>query len=177
MSMSCEECYIPDIYKKPILVFGCGNILFGDDGFGPEVISYLEKNYKIPKNVCVMNVGTSIRDILFTLILGEQKPKKIIIVDAVDKGKEAGEIFEISLEEISDVKIDDFSIHMIPSSNLLKELRDFCNVEVIILACQVEKIPKQVEPGLSKSVKLAIPKMCKEILKRLNLNLTSTGYS
>lgn len=165
--MNNEECDLPDVFKKPILVFGCGNILFGDDAFGPEVIKYLEKNYQIPNDVCLMNVETSIRDILFTLIIGEKKPEKIIIIDAVDKGKKPGEIFEISLEEIPDVKIDDFSIHMLPSSNMLKELRDFCHVNVIILTCQVEYIPEEVEPGLSKRVKKAIPKMCELIFEKI----------
>ena len=35
---------IPDIPDKNILVFGCGNILFGDDGFGPRVAEELLKN-------------------------------------------------------------------------------------------------------------------------------------
>lgn len=165
--MDNEEFDLPDVYKKPILVFGCGNILFGDDGFGPEVIKYLEKNYKIPYDVCIMNVETSIRKILFTLLLGEKKPEKILIIDAVDKGKKPGEIFEISLEEIPEIKIDDFSIHMVPSSNMLKELKDFCNVNVIILTCQIEKIPEAVKPGLSKVVEEAIPKMCEMIFEKI----------
>ena len=166
MDMNEDVPGLPEVYKKPILIFGCGNIFFGDDGFGPEVIKYLEKNYKIPDNVCLMNIGTSIRTVLFTLTLGENKPKKIIIVDAVDKGKKPGEIFEISLEEIPIKKIDDFSVHMMPSTNLLKELRDLCGVEVIILTCQTERIPEQIDPGLSKSCEDAIPKMCEMIIEK-----------
>ena len=61
--------YIPDYFKKPVLVFGCGNVLFGDDGFGPQAVEYFKKNYSIPENVEVMNAGTSIRNILFDIIL------------------------------------------------------------------------------------------------------------
>ena len=33
-------------YDAEILVVGCGNILFKDDGFGPEVINALEDYFK-----------------------------------------------------------------------------------------------------------------------------------
>lgn len=159
--------YIPECYKKSILVFGCGNILFGDDGFGPAVAEYLQKNYEIPDDVYIMDVGTGVRNILFNLILSERKPEKIIIVDAVDHGKLPGEIFEISIEDLPEKKIDDFSLHEAPTSNLLKELRDFCGVDITIFACQVENLPEEVKPGLSKSLQEAIPKICKTIMESL----------
>lgn len=34
--------YVPKCYKKSVLVLGCGNILFGDDGFGPAVVEHLQ---------------------------------------------------------------------------------------------------------------------------------------
>jgi len=159
--------FIPDVYKKPILVLGCGNVLFGDDGFGPAVVEYLEKNYNIPENVCVMDTGTGVREILFTITLSEQKPKKIIIVDSVDVGRLPGEIFELSIDELPENKIDDFSLHQIPTSNLLKELKEFCKVDIKVIAVQVENIPQTVKPGLSKTLIDSIPKVCDIILKSL----------
>ena len=88
------------MYTKRVLVLGCGNILFGDDGFGPEVIAYLERHYSIPEDVGVMNVGTSARKILFPILLDEKRPEHIIIVDAIDAGRTPGEIFEIAVEDI-----------------------------------------------------------------------------
>ena len=82
--------YIPDVYKKDVIILGCGNILFGDDGFGPEVIKYLEENYDIPENICAFDTGTGVREILFDIVLAEKKPQKIIIIDAVDVGKKIG---------------------------------------------------------------------------------------
>ena len=72
---------ITEYWNKEILVLGCGNILFGDDGFGPAVIEYLKNNYDIPTKVCVMNAGLSVREILFNLTLNKERPNKIIIVD------------------------------------------------------------------------------------------------
>lgn len=157
---------MPGYRNKSVVIFGCGNILFGDDGFGPELVEELENNYDIPDHIAVINAGTSVREFLFNITLDEKKPKIIIIVDAVNVGKQPGEIFEIDLDELPEYKIDDFSMHQIPTSNLLRELRDFCNVEVKILSCQVEKIPEEVGPGLSEILKNKKNEMCELIVKK-----------
>ena len=154
---------LPVYCRKEILIAGCGNKLFGDDGFGPEVIEYLRNNYSVPKNICLMDTGTGIRKILFTLTLSEIRPKVIVIIDAVDKGRKSGEIFEITLDEIPEEKIDDFSIHQVPSSNLLKELQDLCSVKVRVMACQIKTIPETIQSGLSGPVKKAVPLMAQKI--------------
>lgn len=154
---------LPVYCQKEILITGCGNKLFGDDGFGPEVVEYLTKHYSIPENVCLMDVGTGIRKILFTLTLSDPRPEVIVVIDAVDKGRKPGEIFEISLDEVPEEKIDDFSIHQVPSSNLLKELQDLCSVKVRVMACQIKTIPETMQSGLSEPLKKAVPLMAKKI--------------
>lgn len=134
-------------------------MLFGDDGFGSSVADYLQARCRLPENVEVINAGTGIRGFLFDLVLSEQKPRKIIVVDAVDAGRGAGEVFKINIDELPKNKTDDFTLHEMPTSNLLQELKDFCNVDVIIIAGQIESIPEVVRPGLSgplaKSVAIA----------------------
>ena len=75
---------ISQMFEKRLLIFGCGSILWGDDGFGPAVVQRLNDKYNLPDDVLVLDVGTSIRDILFDLALSEVKPQKLIIVDAVE---------------------------------------------------------------------------------------------
>lgn len=161
---------IPEYCRKSILVLGCGNVLFGDDGFGPQVVEYLEKNYFIPENVGVIDAGCSVRNILFDIILSEKRPEKIIIVDAVDAGRLPGEIFEVPIEDIPENKIDDFSMHQLPTSNLLKELKNICKVYVKIIACQPESIPKNVSTGLSKRIFDSIPKVCNLLINEIKQN-------
>jgi len=155
--------HLPIYCQREILIAGCGNKLFGDDGFGPEVVEYLLDHYNIPNNICLLDVGTGIRNILFTISLSKPRPKIIVIIDAVDKGRKPGEIFEITLDEIPLEKIDDFSIHQVPSSNLLRELRDFCSVKVRVMACQIEAIPETMQSGLSEPLKRAVPLMAQRI--------------
>ena len=161
--------HMPDYYLRPTQILGCGNRLFGDDGFGSEVAEHLERNHRNPEDVSVMDVGIGAREILFDITLGETNVKRVIIIDAVDfshLGRVPGEVFEISLEELPDVKTDDFSMHQVPSSNLLRELRDILGVEVRLLVCQVESIPEEVRPGLSMSVQEAVSRMCGLLISR-----------
>ena len=156
---------VPEYRDKPVLIFGCGNILFGDDGFGPAVANELMKSYNIPDFVGVIDAGTSVREFLFNIALDEIKPIKIIIIDAVDVGKKPGEIFEIDLDELPEKKIDDFSMHQLPTSNLLRELRDLADVEITILSCQVDGLPESVKLGLSDTLTGKVKEMCDIIVK------------
>ncbi len=160
-----------DLFEKSILVFGCGNILWGDDGFGPAVVDYLKEHYKVPDHVLVVDVGTSIRDILFDLVLSEKKPRKIIVVDAVDyPDRQPGEVFEIPVEGIPHKKTSDFSLHQFPTVNMLKELKDHSRIDIKILVAQVKEIPEEVKPGLTPVMAAAIKPACERIMAFIKEN-------
>jgi coenzyme F420 hydrogenase subunit delta len=159
---------ISELFEKRVLIFGCGNILFGDDGFGPVVIKNLKEHYQLPEDVLALDVGTSIRDILFDLILSDKKPAKIFIIDAVDYlDREPGEIFEIPVEGIPEKKTSDFSLHQFPTVNMLQELKDHSPIDVKILVGQVESIPDEVTPGLSPSMGDAVEALCQRLMTEL----------
>ena len=148
-------------YEAPILVFGCGNTLMGDDGFGPAVIERLQTDHRLPASVWVEDVGTSIRDILFDLLLAPKKPQMILIIDAAQQERRlGGELFELPVDEIASEKVNDFSVHHFPSLNLLKELAELGNVEVRVLTVQVTNLPEEIQAGLSPAVAAAIPAAC-----------------
>ncbi len=147
-----------ELQTKDVLIFGCGNILFGDDGFGPAVIAELEKKQAVPRHAHAEDVGTSIKALLIDIAYAERRPKCVVIVDAVDlPGHSAGEVFEITPDDIPANKLVDFSAHGFPSSNLLKELNDRHGVAVRIVAVQVDRLPTEVSQGLSEPVTRAVP--------------------
>ncbi len=147
---------VPEYCTKPVAIFGCGNILLGDDGFGPAVAEKLNASDITPAWVEVIDAGTSVREFLFDIALSEQRPELIVVIDAVDLGRPPGNLFEISLDDIPVAKVSDYSPHQAPTSNLLRELRDHCAVEVVVVACQVEQIPDEVKIGLSPTVQAAV---------------------
>jgi coenzyme F420 hydrogenase subunit delta len=159
---------ISELFKKSVLIFGCGNILWGDDGFGPAVIARLKEHYQLPEDVLALDVGTSIRDILFDLVLSDKKPQKIFIIDAVEyPDRKPGEVFEIPVAGIPDKKTSDFSLHQFPTVNMLQELKEHSPIEVKILVAQVESMPDKVTPSLSAVMVEAVETACQRLLAEL----------
>ncbi len=150
------EGELPQFCRTPVLILGCGNIFFGDDAFGCAVVDHIESQGGAPPSVCLLDAGTGVRNLLFTITLSPLKPQRLLILDAVDVGRASGELFELDPAEIPAVKIDDFSMHQMPTSNLLRELQEQCGLEVRILACQTGELPDQVAPGLSPPVQRAV---------------------
>jgi coenzyme F420 hydrogenase subunit delta len=159
---------LSEIFDKSVLIFGCGNILLGDDGFGPAVIRHLKENFPLPEQVLALDVGTSIRELLFDLILSDKKPEKIIIVDAVEHpGRTPGEVFEIAVEDIPLQKIADFSLHQFPTVNMLKELKDHTGIEITVLVAQVQEIPEELREGLTPALTAAVEEACQRIVRNI----------
>ena len=147
-----------DYASKRVLILGVGNVLFGDDGFGPAAADYLLSNCKIPKDVHVMDVGIGAGDILFNIALSPKKPSKIIILDAVKMRKKPGTVFQLSIDKLPASKLSDFSTHFFPATSILRDLRDQMDIEIIIVACQAKKVTETVSQGLSDAVNKALPK-------------------
>ena len=160
---------LPAFCQARILVLGVGNILFGDDGFGPAVAETLLRDYHIPDDIFVMDTGTGVRKLLFTLTLSEIGPEEILVIDAVDWGQEIGLIAEISVKELPASKVDDFSLHHAPTSNLLRDLEDNCRVRVTVLVCDVGTIPQMIRPGLSTVIQQAVTAATHQIADRYSL--------
>ena len=158
-----------EIETKKVLILGCGNVLLGDDGFGPAVVEELQRNHDLPDWAHAEDVGTSIREILFNMTVLEHRPEHLIVIDAVArKGRQAGEVFEISVDEIPEKKIVDYSFHQFPTTNLLKELQDHCGIKVTIIAAQTTGKLETVEPGLSGPVEEAVPLAAAKVVELLD---------
>ena len=152
------------------MIFGCGNRIMGDDGFGPAVIDMLSSRYRLPGSVTAVDAGTAVREYLFDYLLSpEDRPHSIILLDAVDyEEREPGEVFFISPRMIPAKKVHDFSLHQFPSVNLLSELEEHTGIDVVIVAAQVECIPEQIKQGLSPSMQGAVVRACEKIVQMLS---------
>jgi coenzyme F420 hydrogenase subunit delta len=155
----------PDYCRCDTLVLGCGNELFGDDGFGPAVARRLADSQEAPRSVVALDVGTSVRHVLFNIVLSPLRPRRIIVVDAVDQGRRPGEVWTMKARDLPEVKCDDFSMHQLPTSNLLRELDELGGVEVTCVVAQVSPLPGEVRPGLSTPLRGAVPLAVEMILE------------
>lgn len=153
-----------------IMIFGCGNIIMGDDGFGPAVIDQLQTRYELPPGVTAVDAGTCVREYLFDYLLMEEgRPEKIIVLDAVDfTDHQPGEVFEILPDQIPAKKIHDFSLHQFPTVNLLQELAENTGIKVQIIAAQIKFIPEEIAPGLSPVMTHAVTETCEKLSQILS---------
>ena len=157
------------IHSNSCLVLGCGNTLFGDDGFGPGVVAHLQQYHNLPEHAICIDAGTAVRDILFDIVLSETKPRQIIVIDSSEQnGTVPGAISEIDVDDIDVKKSGDFSLHQFPTTNMLKELKTYTDMDVRVLVVQPENIPDEIEPGISEPVAAAMPEMCRRIMSIIN---------
>lgn len=78
------------------LVLGIGNVLWGDEGFGPKVVERLKQRHVVAGGVDLVDGGTQ-GLYLLPLI---QDTDRLIVFDAVDFGKKPGAIVVLRNEEI-----------------------------------------------------------------------------
>ncbi len=170
---SFEE--LPAFCQARVVILGVGNVLFGDDGFGPAVAEIIARDYSIPTDIYVMDVGTGVRKLLFTISLSETRPEEIVIVDVVDWGQQNGQVLEIAIESLPTTKKDDFSLHQVPTSNMLRELQEKCGVKITVVACDVGEVPKIIAPGLSPETTRAVFVAAQKIAERYSLTAQNGG--
>ena len=68
--------------QMTVLVLGLGNILLSDEGVGVRAVEALQKRYRIPDGVDVVDGGTSGMDMLDMIANRDH----LIVVDAVNTG-------------------------------------------------------------------------------------------
>jgi hydrogenase maturation protease len=73
-----------------VLVAGVGNVLRGDDGFGPAVIDALEKAGPLPPGMRTLEVGIGGIGLVHELLEGCDA---LVVVDAVDRGGKPGSLY------------------------------------------------------------------------------------
>jgi hydrogenase maturation protease len=146
-----------------ILVLGLGNILLHDEGIGVRVIEQLRARYTFPDDVIVLDGGTLGLDLLAYI----EEASHLVIVDAVNAGKEPGTLVRLVNDEIPAFLGPKVSPHQVGLQDLLAlaRLRGHFPTEVVLWGVQIE----QLEPGLTLSPKVAaqIDPLCLRVIEEL----------
>lgn len=154
-----------DTLYSEIVVAGCGNPLFADDGFGPAVVESL-KSLELPKNITVVDAGLGGPHFIFTL-LSPESTKTLIIVDIADFRGEPGELKWLTVDDLPEGSYLD--AHSWDLTEPLQCIKD--DIKIRILACQRKYVsaPEMVI-GLTEEVQRAIPEAVSQILKEIGMN-------
>ncbi len=125
-----------------IALVGIGNILLKDEGVGVHVINAIREKYTFSPEVEIIDGGTLGLDLL-PLFEGKDK---ILIVDAVNFGKEPGHIGVIEDDDIPSVLHAKLSVHHIGLSDVLfaAKLMDIKPAKICLIGIQ----PQSLDVGL-----------------------------
>ena len=142
-----------------IVIAGCGNPLFADDGFGPAVIEEMQK-LSLPDNIGVIDAGLGGPHFIFTL-LDPEVTKKLIIVDIADFGAEPGSIAKFRIEDLPPGTYRD--AHSWDLTEPLQRIKD--QIDITVIGCQPKRVTDpDMEIGISDEVSQAIPKTVRIVL-------------
>ena len=130
------------------LILCIGNKYGGDDGIGPYVAEKLKKE-KI-SDMSVIDCGTNPEN--YTSVIKSIRPKKLIIIDAVEMNLKPGEIRLIKKEKIGVMHI---STHNIPISLLINYLEKYVG-EIMFIGIQPKKMSGNMSLEIIKSSDLLI---------------------
>jgi len=148
-----------------IVIAGCGNPLFADDGFGPAVIEEMQK-LTLPDNVTIIDAGLGGPHFIFTL-LDPEVTKQLVIIDTVDYGAKPGEIIKLRVEDLPPGAYRD--AHSWDLAEPLHRLKD--DIDITIIGCQPKRVSSpEFEIGLSDEVTKAIPITIRKVLETIGVN-------
>jgi len=152
-----------------ILVLGLGNILLKDEGVGVHIAQMLQE-LALPHNVEVVDGGTASLDVLL-LAPGIEK---LVVIDALRAGKEAGTIYKARLKSEERDKLEQIfssdsriSLHQVGLIDALAiaERMNCAPKEIAIIGIEPKKIDCGLE--LTDDVKQKIPEIINTVLKEI----------
>ncbi len=79
-----------------VLILGIGNLLWADEGFGVRAIQYLERHYRFPDQVRILDGGTQ----GIYLVQEVREAEVLVVLDAVDYGLPPGTLKRVEGEDV-----------------------------------------------------------------------------
>ena len=147
-----------------VLVACVGNVLRGDDGFGPAVERRLAADGSLPPGVDLIETGIGGMGIVQQLLAGYQV---LIVVDAVDHGEAPGTLFVLEPEvpEPGALSLDEWrerfsNLHLAEPSRvfLLARALGVLPERVLVVGCQplaCDDFTQTLSPPVAAAVGLA----------------------
>lgn len=149
--------------NRRILVAGIGNIFFGDDAFGVEVIRELRR-HSLPESVKIEDFGIRGYDLAYAILSGCEA---VILVDAAPRGEAPGTLFLIELNPDGSTGgegeiLDAHSMNPMHVLRMVQALGGYSG-RLYLVGCEPEVLETE-DLGLSASVQAAVPAAVEGIL-------------
>jgi hydrogenase maturation protease len=146
------------------LIFGAGNLIFSDEGFGVHFIRYMQERYEFPANVELYDGGTL--GIMVSHML--EDADHVLLIDVIESKGEPGDIFRFEKEDFMLNRIPvKMSPHQIGIQEVLtlSELRDRCPDKVTLYGLIPESYATSAE--LTPTLAARLPVVAEMVLADL----------
>lgn len=146
-----------------VLVLGVGNILMGDEGIGTRAIDLLDKRYRFPENVELLDGGTSGIELL-RYIEGRDH---LILIDAVKGGQPPGTVVRVEGEDVPARFRTRISPHQLGISDLLAtaQLTDSIPENMVLFGIEPKDVVMRLE--MSPEVEAAMNRLAEVVVEEL----------
>ncbi len=128
------------------VVLGVGNILLSDEGIGVHAVNALAAHYEIPREVEVVDGGTSAMDCLDQIA----ECDLLLIADCVRSGREPGSLVRLGDGELQAFFRTRISPHQVGLSDVLATLllHDLSPAQTVLIGAEPKSFALGMEPTL-----------------------------
>ena len=149
--------------SKRITILGVGNILLTDEGFGVHVVHRLERRYRFPENVNLVD-----GNVLGLRLLGTISDSDyLIVIDAVKNNGDPGTLYRLEGDEIPKRVMAKNSLHQVDLLEALTLCQALDHVpETVILGVEpkdIETLNEKMSPEIRAMVDKTIQKVLCEL--------------
>lgn len=147
-----------------VIVLGMGNLLLRDEGVGVHIANAMQ-GVSVPDNIRLEVIdGGTLPDAVLSLDTAD----RLIIVDAVQTGGEAGAIYRFIPEDIDLDKVTITSMHQISLLENLWLMKRFGNgpKDTVIIGVEPEDMSWGLE--LSEKLEQRIPQIVRIVMEEIN---------
>jgi hydrogenase maturation protease len=144
-----------------VVVVGCGNLLRGDDGAGPECARRLTAG-GLPAGAIAIDAGTSGPDVVLSI----RGANRVILVDACRSGRPPGSLIRLSAAELAEIPATGpLDIHAFRWNDAVRLSRALAGADPgpAVSVWLVEGVDFAPGTGLSPPVEAAVSRLAAEI--------------
>jgi hydrogenase maturation protease len=178
--ISQPRCHQVTLSPRRILIAGVGNIFFGDDAFGVEVVRRLAER-TLPAGVVVKDFGIRGFDLACALQEGYQSA---ILIDAVGRSGVPGTLYVLELHADGDTPANHWEMHHLDPMQVFRLVQQMGGVlpQMFLVGCEPATLEPAEEgmPSLSEPVQLAVWKaieMIETLVAKLQASEMKVGRS
>ncbi len=150
--------------RNQITILGIGNTLYTDEGLGVHALAALQEKYGMDQQVQLIDGSTDGMSLLGPV----EDTDYLIVIDAINAGKEGGHIIELHGDDIPAYYGIKMSIHQLGFQEVLlaSKLRERYPKNIVMIGMQPTSLELGI--GLSETNEAQLPEMFKLVEQQVN---------